>query len=163
MLRKLFIWARRHQTVQVRICAKMVDKRNDCVADFHKPAPCFGVGDVRQLLLGNIQQFSEFRTVARGLIVHDDEFRIGKHRPRCDGIQQILDVLGDSRYAGVSFAKSAPRGGKKRAGVVAFKDNVKFVDKHVGALALLPVFRHAVNHSVGDNQQTHCFKLISEI
>ena len=31
------------------------------------------------------------------------------------------------------------------------------------SLALFPVVRHAVNHGVGYNQQTHCFKLASEV
>ena len=40
---------------------------------------------------------------------------------------------------------------------------MKFVDEQVRPLALAPVFRHAVEHGIGDNQKSHGFELTPQI
>lgn len=37
------------------------------------------------------------------------------------------------------------------------------IDEYVGLLAFTPVFIDTVDHDIGNDQQSHCFKLLAQI
>ena len=87
--------ARRHQAVKLGIFRKAVDKRHQRRAVLDQPAASVGIGDIAHLLVGNVQELRELGTVGRRLIEHDNELRIGEHRARLHGIQQVFHILRD--------------------------------------------------------------------
>lgn len=52
------------------------------------------IGDVGELVVGDVQQPGQFQPVSAGLVEHDQEFTIGQHGPGRVGLEQIVHILG---------------------------------------------------------------------
>src|SRR5699024_5503898 len=118
-----------------------------------KAAARVRIGNIAHLLIGNIQQLCQLRTVRRGLIEHDHKFRDGKHSSGLYRIQKILDILRDCGWICSALSKLPPCGIEENAALLIFKNDVKFVNENVGTLALFPVESDTVENRIGDNQK----------
>ena len=152
-----------HQAVQLCIFRKLIFEGHQCAAVAQKAAACRGVGDIAGLLRGNVQKCRQLLPVAGSLIEQDQHFGIRQHGTGLNGIQQILHILRNGGGIGTAFTEATPCGIKEIRAVRILKDHMKFVDEQVRPLAFAPVFRHAVEHSVGDNQKPHGFELTPQI
>lgn len=75
----------------------------------------------------------------------------------------ILHVLRDRRGIGVTLTELPPGGSEEVAALLVLKHHMKLVDKHMGALASLPVEGDAVEHGVGNDQQAGGLKLFAQV
>ena len=82
----------------------MVHEGQDHVAEKDKPLSGAGIANVRRLLVGDIQAFTEYLSVTAGLVQKIDEIAVFKDILDLSGGQQVLDVLGDTRRDTAPFA-----------------------------------------------------------
>ncbi len=158
-----FTGSRGHKLVHLRVLREPVDKRHQGGAVANQTAAGIGVGDVTELLLGNVQQLSQPHSVGRRLIEHDHELGVGEHGGSLNGIQQVLHVLRDGCRIGVPFTEHSPRRVKEVGAVLVGIQHVELVNEDMRPLATLPVQGSTVEDGIGDDQQAGGLELGSEI
>ena len=89
-----FIRLGRHQAVELSIFREAIGERHDIARAPNQPAACGDVGDVAQLVIGNVQQLRQFLAVGCALVQHNQKLRVCQHEPSGVGPEQFLHVLG---------------------------------------------------------------------
>lgn len=134
-----FTGSRGHKLVHLRVLWEPVDERHQSGAVADQAAAGVGIGDVAELLLGNVQQLCQPHPVRRSLIQHDHELGVGEHGGCLHGVQEVLHILRDGRRIGVSLTEHSPRRVKEIGAVLIGVQDVELVDEDVRPLTALPV------------------------
>lgn len=82
-------WAGRHQLIE-SILGEAVHKGDDGAAAFDQPAPGVHVGDIGELIVGDIQQLGQLRPVGGSLVEHNQELAVGQHGAGGVGLEQVV-------------------------------------------------------------------------
>ena len=154
---------RGHKLVHLRILREAIDERDQGGAVADQTAAGVSIGDVAELLLGNVQQLCQSHPVGCCLVEHDNKFGIGQHGGCLHGIQKVLHVLRDGRRIGVSLTEHSPRRVEEVGAVLVGVQDVELIDEDMRPLAPLPVQGSTVEDGVSDDQQTGRLELGSEI
>ena len=85
-------------------------------------------GNIRKLIVRNIEQPRQLDSVRTRLIKHEQEFAVRQHRSGSMGLQQIVDVLRQPRAAGPVFAHPLPEREQEIGAVLVLKQQVDFVN-----------------------------------
>ena len=142
---------------------EVVHKGHDGAAAFDEAAAGVHVGDVRELVVRDIQQPGQFRPVRRRLVEHDEELAVGQHGPGGVGLEEVVHILCDAGAAGPVFADTFPEGEQEVCAVLVLKQQVNFVDVDPGISSLLPVADDAVENAVQHHQHAHGQELAAQI
>ena len=109
LLLSCFIRLGRHQAIELRIFRKTVGKRHDIACAPNQPAAREDVGDVAQLVVGNVQQLRQFCAVGGALVQHHEKFRVCQHQAGGVGAQQFVHVLRQPGHKSVVLADALPQ------------------------------------------------------
>ena len=82
-----------HQFKKLRIFREGIFKRHDIPGTPDQPMASAYIGNIGQLVIGNVQKPCQFFPVRTRLIQQDQEFTVGKHQSCCIGLQELLHVL----------------------------------------------------------------------
>ena len=102
----------------------MIHKRHDSASALDEPTPGVHIGDVGELIIRDVQQARQFLPVCSRLIQHDEEFTVCQHGAGRVGLQQVLDILADSRAASLIFSHSFPQGEEEIGAVLMLEQQV---------------------------------------
>lgn len=105
----------RHQLVKLCIAWELIDKRDKGTSHFQKPLTCAHIRDIAHLQVGDIQELGKLQSVRGRLIEHDNKLTIGKHRPCCVALEQVVHILGNTRTVSSVFTHTLPEGKRKFA------------------------------------------------
>ena len=64
-------WVGRHQFIELCILREGIGEWNNVARAANQPAACGDVGDIAQLVVRDVQQLRQFRTVSSALVQHD--------------------------------------------------------------------------------------------
>ena len=95
--------------------------------------------------------------------MHHYKLRVGEDGARRAVVEKILHVLRDARGEGVALAEAPPCGVEEHTAVRIVIHHMELIEINMGAPAVLPILRHAVEDGVRDNEQAHRFKLFAQI
>ena len=104
-----FIRLGRHQAVELSIFREAIGERHDVARAPNQPAACRDIGDVAKLVVGDVQQFRQFRAVGGALVQHHEKLRVCKHQTGGVGAQQFVHVLCQSGHKTVILADAFPQ------------------------------------------------------
>ena len=149
-----------HQLVQAGVAGEAVLKGDDVPGAADEAAARRHIGDVRKLGVGDVQEARQLVTVCGGLIQQDEEFAVRQHEAGCIGTEQFLHILRQPCHETVVFADALPQLVEKVGAVLIAEQQVEFVRKHPGGLALLPVLNHPVEDGVQRDQHSDGHELL---
>lgn len=89
---------------------EIVHKGNDRTAALDKAATGIHIGDVGELVIRNIKQPCQFRSVGGGLVQHDQKLTVGQHGPGGVRLEQVIHILCDACAAGSVLPYPFPEG-----------------------------------------------------
>ena len=104
-----FIRLGRHQAIEFSIFRKTVGERHDISRAANQPAACGDIGDIAQLVVGNVQQLRQFRAVGGALVQHHEKLRVCQHQAGGVGAQQLIHILRQPGHKSVVFADAFPQ------------------------------------------------------
>ena len=110
--------------VELRMLGEIVHKRYNGAATLDEAAPEFHIGDVGELVVGDIQQPGQLQPVGAGLVEHDQEFTVGQHGSGCVGLEQIVHILGQAGAAGPVLPYPLPEGEEEVGAVLMLEQQV---------------------------------------
>lgn len=99
----------RHQFIELCILREGICERYDIARAANQPAACGDVGDVAQLVVGDVQQLRQFRAVGGALVQHHEKFRVGQHQAGGVGAQQFIHILRQPGHKSVVLADALPQ------------------------------------------------------
>lgn len=67
------------------------------------------VGHIAKLVVGDVQQFRQFRAVGGALVQHHEKFRVGQHQAGGVGAQQFVHILRQPGHKSVVLADALPQ------------------------------------------------------
>lgn len=82
------------------------------------------IGDVGELVVGDIQQPGQLQPVGAGLVEHDQELAVGQHGPGRVGLEQIVHILCQAGAAGTVLSHPLPKGEQKVGAVLMLEQQV---------------------------------------
>ena len=82
-----------HQLVQTGIAGEAVFKRYNVASTADETAASRHIGDVTELVFGNMQKPGQFIPIGGGLVQKNEEFAVGQHETGGIGTEELLDVL----------------------------------------------------------------------
>src|SRR5699024_9137786 len=118
-----------HQPIKLRIAWELIDKRDKGAAYFQKPLTCAHIRDIAHLQVGDIQELGKLQSVRGRLIEHNDKLTIGKHRPCCVALEQVVHILGNARTVRPVFTHTLPEGKKEVCRVFVLKQQINLVNE----------------------------------
>ena len=104
-----FIRLGRHQAVELSTFREAIGERHDIARAPNQPAACGDVGDVAQLVIGNVQQLRQFLAVGSALVQHHQKLRVGQHQAGGVGTQQLVHILRQPGHKTVILADAFPQ------------------------------------------------------
>ena len=104
-----FIRLGRHQAVELSIFREAIGERHDVARAANQPAACRDVGDIAQLVVGDVQQLRQFRAVGGALVQHDQKFRVCQHQAGGVGAQQFVHILRQPGHKSVVLTNPFPQ------------------------------------------------------
>ena len=104
-----FIRLGRHQAVELSIFREAIGERHDVARAANQPAACGDVGDVAQLVVGDVQQLRQFRAVGGALVQHHEKLRVCQHQAGSIGAQQFVHILRQPGHKSVVLADALPQ------------------------------------------------------
>ena len=99
----------RHQFIELCILREGIGEWNNVARAPNQPAACGDVGDVAQLVIGNVQQLRQFLAVGSALVQHHQKLRVGQHQAGGVGTQQFIYVLRQPGHQTVVLADAFPQ------------------------------------------------------
>ena len=99
----------RHQFIELCVLREGICERHDVARTANQPAACGDVGDVAQLVVGDVQQLRQFRAVGGALVQHHQKFRICQHQAGGVGTQQFIHILRQPGHKTVVLADAFPQ------------------------------------------------------
>ena len=141
----------------------MIHKRHDGAAAFDKSTPGVHIGDVGELIIRDVQQACQFLPIRGRLIQHDEKFRVRQHGAGCVGLQQVFDILTDSRAASLVFSHSFPQGEQEIGAVLMLEQQVDLINIDPGVALQPTVADDAIEDAVQHHQHPHRQKLLAQI
>ena len=99
----------RHQFIELCVLREGICERHDVARTANQPAACGDVGDVAQLVVGDVQQLRQFLAVGGALVQHDQKLRVGQHQAGGVGAQQFVHILRQSGHKSVVLADTLPQ------------------------------------------------------
>lgn len=99
----------RHQSIELCILREGIGEWNNVARTANQPAACGDVGDVAQLVVGDVQQLRQFRAVGGALVQHHQKFRICQHQAGGVGAQQFVHILRQPGHKSVVLADALPQ------------------------------------------------------
>ena len=99
----------RHQFIELCILREGIGEWNDVARAANQPAACGDVGDVAQLVVGDVQQLRQFRAVGGALVQHYQKFRVCQHQAGGVGAQQFVHILRQPGHKSVVLADALPQ------------------------------------------------------
>ena len=152
-----------HEFVELGVLGEDVHEGHQSTAILQKATAGVGIGDVAELLLGDIEELGQLGPVVCGLIQHDYHLGVGEHGAALNGIQQILHVLGDGAGMTALLAKLAIGVIEEQSALLVFKDHMELVDDEIGGLTLLGVGDDTVEHGIGNGEKSCGLQLIAKV
>ena len=104
-----FIRLGRHQAVELSIFREAIGERHDVARAANQPAARGNIGDVAQLVVGNVQQLRQFRAVGGALVQHHEKLRVRQHQAGGVGTQQFVHILRQPGHKSVVLADAFPQ------------------------------------------------------
>ena len=144
----LFIRLGRHQAIEFSIFRKTVGERHDIARAANQPATCGNIGDIAQLVVGDVQQLRQFRAVGGALVQHHEKLRICQHQAGGVGAQQFVHILRQSGHKSVVLADALPQLVKEIGAVLVAEQNVKLIAENPRSAPLFLVLNHTVVNGV---------------
>ena len=135
---------RRHQLIQLRIAWEFVDERHEGAAHFQKSLPRTDIRDIAHLQIGDVKELCKLNSVRGRLVQHDDELAVGKHRPRRMALQEVIDILCDTRAVRPVLTHTLPEGKKEVGTVFVLEQQINLINENKGVPAFRPVLGDAV-------------------
>ena len=102
-------WVGRHQFIELCILGKGIGEWNNVARAANQPAACGDIGDVAKLVVGDVQQFRQFRAVGGALVQHHQKLRIGQHQSGSVRAQQFVHILRQPGHKSVVLADAFPQ------------------------------------------------------
>ena len=99
----------RHQFIELCILREGIGEWNNIARAPNQPAACGDVGDVAQLVVGDVQQLRQFLTVSGALVQHDQKLRVRQHQAGGVGAQQLVHILRQPGHKTVVLADAFPQ------------------------------------------------------
>ena len=106
------------------VLRKMIHKRHDGAAALDESSASIHVGDVRELVVRNVQQPRQLHPICRRLVEHDEELAVRQHGAGRVGLEQILDVLANPGPAGSVLSHTLPQGEEEIGAVLMLEQQV---------------------------------------
>ena len=104
-----FIRLGRHQAVELSIFREGICERYDVARAANQPATCGNIGDIAQLVVGDVQQLRQFRAVGGALVQHYQKLRVRQHQAGGVGAQQFVHILRQPGHKSVVLADAFPQ------------------------------------------------------
>ena len=98
----------RHDLIEFGISGKVIGEGNDGIAIKEQALTFTTVSDIRELVCRYVEMLGQDLLITTGLIEHVDEVRVIQDVLNFAGSQQVLDVLGDSRWNTAPLAEAFP-------------------------------------------------------
>ena len=83
-----------HKPVEPGVPRETVFKGDNVPGTADQPAACRHIGNVRKLILGNVQELGKFLPVGCGLVEQNQKLTVCQHKPRGIGTEQFIHILG---------------------------------------------------------------------
>ena len=99
----------RHQFIELCILWEGIGEWNNVARAANQPAACRDIGDVAKLVVGDVQQFRQFRAVGGALVQHYQKLRVGQHQAGGVRAQQLVHILRQPGHKTVVFADAFPQ------------------------------------------------------
>ena len=102
----------------------MVHKGHDGAAALDEPPAEVHIGDVRELVVRDVEQAGQLRPVRARLIEHDQKFAVGQHGAGRVGLEQVVHILGQAGAAGPVLPHPLPEGEEEVGAVLMLEQQV---------------------------------------
>ena len=106
----------------------MIHKWHDGAAALEKSMSKIYARNIRKLVVRNVEQPRQLDSVRTRLIKHEQEFAVCKHGSRRVRLQQVVDVLCQTRSAGPVFAHPLPECEQEIGAVFVLEQQIDFVN-----------------------------------
>lgn len=114
----------RHQFIELRLTGEIVHEGHNGAAALDEAPSKVHIGDVGELVVGDVQQSGQLQTVGAGLVEHDQELTVGQHGPGRVGLEQIVYILGQAGTAGTVLPNPLPKGEQEVGAVLMLEQQV---------------------------------------
>ena len=131
---------------------KRICKRHDISRAANQPAACGDIGDIAQLVVGNVQQLRQFRAVGGALVQHHEKLRVCQHQAGGVGAQQFVHILRQPGHKSVVLADAFPQLVEEIRAVLVAEQNVKLIAENPCSAPLFPVLNDAVINGIQRHQ-----------
>ena len=142
---------------------EIVHEGHNGAAALDESPPKVHIGDVGELVVGDVQQTGQLQPVGAGLVEHDQEFTVGQHGPGRVGLEQIVHILGQAGAAGTILSNPLPKGEQKVGAVLMLEQQIDFIDIDPGIPPQAAVAGDSVEKAVQDHQHAHGEQLFAQL
>ena len=147
-----FIRLGRHQAVELSIFREGICERYDVARAANQPATCGNIGDIAQLVVGDVQQLRQFRAVGGALVQHYQKLRVRQHQAGGVGAQQFVHILRQPGHKSVVLADAFPQLVEEIGAVLIAEQNIKLIAENPCSAPLFPVLNDAVINGIQRHQ-----------
>ena len=152
----------RHDLIEFGISGEVIGEGNDGIAIKEQALTFPAVGDIGQLIFGNVEVLGENLLIATGLIEHIDEIRVIENILNLPGSQKVFHILGNGGWNTTPFAEAFPDLHGICRGLLFPQHQVKLILIKPGCLPGCPVAGNPVPDLILNHQHAQFLELLSQ-